>query len=77
MLHSLSLVLHAPGGSVPKPAAAPVLLSPDPDCTVGPSPALPAADHSLEFGSPCFHPWSGPRSPAHLQEFSKYSSQQT
>lgn len=61
------LILHAPGGSGPGPAVAPVLLSLDPDCTAGPSPVPPAAAHPLESGSPCSHPWSSPGNPTHLQ----------
>lgn len=63
-----SLILHAPGGSGPEPAVAPVLPSPDPDCTAGPSPVLPAAAHPLESGSPCSHPWSSPGNPEHLHK---------
>lgn len=61
------LVSHVPGDSGPKPAAAPVLLAPDPGYTAAPSLAPLAAAHSLESGSPCYHPWSCPRSPAHLR----------
>lgn len=52
----LMLILHVPGGSGPKPAAAPALPSPDPDCTAEPSRVPPAAGRPQEFGSPCSHP---------------------
>lgn len=69
------LILHAPGGSGPEPAAVPVLPSPDPDCTAGPSPVLPAAAHPLGSGSPCSHPWSSQGNPIHLHKIITDTSQ--
>lgn len=68
------MILHAPGGSGPEPAAAPAPPSPDPNCTAEPSPARPAAAHPLESGSLCSHPWLSPRNPVHLHKISMYFS---
>lgn len=58
--------IHVPADSEQGPAVTPAPHALGPNCIAVPSPTHPG--HHLESGSLCCHPWSGPKSPAHLSD---------